>query len=783
MKTEQPQASAHSELTAAPIIQLVDEQLHSHTDWQAEAAQLTRARAFAEPLLQGQLLASGEDAWEHANAVSTILQNIGAAPSMQAAVYLVYAGDYLNKPEEVVTKAFGPSYASLVTNTRKLVQLQRAAREAQLGPAQRAQQTERVRKMLLAFSRDLRVVLLRLASRLQTLRFYAAHKLPCAPAVASESLHVFAPLANRLGLWQLKWELEDWAFRFLEPEHYQQVAKLLAERRVEREQRVETFRQELAQDLLSCGLNVQVQGRPKHLYSIWKKMQGKRLAFSQVLDVRAVRVITLDVPTCYAVLGRIHELFGAVTGELDDYIERPKPNGYQSLHTVIQDQAGRPVEVQIRTQAMHDHAEHGVAAHWAYKDAGTKGYAGVVQADAAQQAHIAEARKAVLRQLLAWERDTAKAGAQAGAGNESTEARPTDDDTALSTAAADQRIYVFTPDATVIDLPAGATPIDFAYAVHTTLGHRCRGAKLDGSMVSLNTALRSGQTVEVVTAKEGGPSLDWLNPELQYVKSARSKAKVRAWFNAVAQNETIARGRESVEKLLQRLGKTAIKLDDLAARLGFRSADALFEMVGKDEFSRHQIEALLRPAEPAPTPDEVIALRHGAAGAGSNTQSPASNQGGVLVVGMASLMTQLARCCRPAPPDAISGYVTRDKGVAVHRTACRNFQHMARTSAERVIPVAWSQTDSSNQNSRKPTLYPVDVLIEATDRPGLLRDISELFSKEKMNVTGLKTQTAQDTTGHVSRMTFTVEVFSTSRLKSVLSLAEHIDSVRSVRRR
>jgi len=738
---------------ASAIVQLLDERPAGADDAIAdELARLARARAFSEPLLDGRLLDTGEDALVHADGVAATLQGIGASPAMRAAAYLVYAGDYLNKPEEVVAKAFGPSYASLVAATRKLVQLQRAAREAQMGVEQRAQQTERVRKMLLAFSRDLRVVLLRLASRLQTLRFFAAHKLPCAPALAAESLHVFAPLANRLGIWQIKWELEDLAFRFLDPDEYQRTARLLDERRVEREQRVEAFRAHLAEDLAAHGLRAEVQGRPKHLYSIWKKMQGKGLDFAQVLDVRAVRVIVADVPGCYAVLGRVHELFRAVVGEFDDYIERPKPNGYQSLHTVVLDDAGRPVEIQIRTRAMHEHAELGVAAHWAYKDAGAKGYAGV-NADAEQQARIAEARKAVLRQLLEWERDTVAQGVG-------------------EAAAADDRIYAFTPAATIVELSAGATPIDFAYAVHTDLGHRCRGARVDGVMVPLNTALKSGQTVEITAAKEGGPSLDWLNAELGYLRSARSRAKVRAWFNVLAQSATIARGREAVEKLLQREGKTAVKLDDLAARLGFRNADALFEVVGKDELSLRTIETLLRPAEPMPSADELFAQRR------SNTEAP-SPKGGVLVVGVESLMTSLARCCRPAPPDPIGGYVTRGKGVAVHRAACGNFQQMAARAPERVIAVAWG----APRGGDRAALYPVDVMVEASDRQGLLRDLSELFAKEKMNVTGVKTQSVKDSGGGTAWMTFTVEVADAARLGHVLGLAGQINGVRSVRRK
>ncbi len=691
---------------AASIVQLTDPPAGAV----AEEEVLARARAFAEPLLTGRSLATGEPALAHADAVALILRAIGAAASMRAAVYLAHAADFLTRPEEVIRKAFGAPQASLVVNVRKLVEWQRAAREAPLRAGEHVRQSERVRNMLLAFSRDLRVVLMRLASRLQTLRWFAASRQACPAEVAAEALHVFAPLANRLGIWQIKWELEDLAFRFLQPDAYRQVAQLLDERRVEREERLEAFRRRLHDELGRVGLRADVHGRPKHLYSIWKKMQGKRIDFSRVLDVRAVRVIVADVPSCYAALGRVHELFRPVTGEFDDYIERPKANGYQSLHTVVEDDEGRAVEVQIRTAAMHEHAEQGVAAHWAYKEAGVKGYAGA-SADPAQSARVAEARKAVLRQLLAWERDL--------------EAQDDVDDPAGS-GARDDRLYVFTPQAAVVDLPAGATPVDFAYTVHTDLGHRCRGARVDGRVVPLNTPLQSGQTVEVISAKEGGPSLDWLNPELGYLKSPRSKAKVRAWYNVLAQNATIARGREAVEKLLQREGKTAVRLDDLAARLGFRGADALFEVVGKDELSLRTIEALLRPAEVLPTPDEQVALRRPSAdGHGA--------KGGVLVVGVESLMTSLARCCRPAPPDPIGGYVTRGKGVAVHRATCSNYREMAARTPERVIPVAWG----TPRSDRAP-LYPVDVVVEASDRQGLLRDISELFAKEKMNVTGVR---------------------------------------------
>ena len=732
---------------AAAIVHLASGEAAQSVASSAET--IGRARAFAEPLLTEQVLDTGEPAMGHADGVAQVLGEMGAAPTLCAAAYLVYAGDYLQRPEEVVRKAFGESYASLVTLTRKLVQIQRAARAAQVGPGERAEQTERVRKMLLAFSRDLRVVLLRLASRLQTLRWFAASKRPCPPELAAESLQVFAPLANRLGIWQVKWELEDLSFRFLNPADYQGVARLVDQTRTARELSVVAARTDLLALLQAHGLQADVQGRPKHLYSIWKKMQGKGLQFEQVLDTRALRVVVADVPTCYAVLARVHEVWPPLIGEFDDYIARPKPNGYQSLHTVVMGADGRPLEVQIRTRTMHEHAEHGVAAHWMYKEAGTRGYAGV-SASGEFEERVAEARKSVLRELLAWERDFSGQGGSA------------------DSAAFDDRIYVFTPQATIIDLPKGGTAVDFAYAVHTNLGHRCRGAKVDGVLVTLNTPLKSGQTVEVVVAKEGGPSLDWLNAELGYLASQRSRAKVRAWFNAQAQAQTISRGRDLVEKLLQREGRTAMERDALAEQLGFKSAESLFEVVGKDELSLRTIENLLRPAQAEPDPEAILLHRprSGASGA----------RGGVLVVGMDSLLTNLARCCRPAPPDGIAGFVTRGRGVAVHRRDCSNLRHMALGSPGRVIEVEWGQPGGS-----RPAVYPLDVAVEAADRPGLLRDISEVLAKEKMNVTAVHTQSAKDRS--TAWMTLTVEVTDVARLSAVLTQIGRVPGVRHARRK
>lgn len=704
---------------------------------------LARARAFAEPLIASEALDTGENTLAHADAVAAILGAIGGSSAMQAASYLVHACDSLNKPQEIIAKAFGDSFATLAVETTKLMHVQKRSRgadsSAQLVVDPKVQ-TENVRKMLLAFSRDLRVVMLRLASRLQTLRYYAACKKPVSPSLARESLQVFAPLANRLGIWQIKWEMEDLSFRFLEPATYREVALLLDQKRTEREVYVQQLRTQLETELRAQGIHATVQGRPKHIYSIVKKMRGKSLDFDRVFDIRALRVVVPQVRDCYAALSWVHSRFAPMTEEFDDYIAKPKANGYQSLHTVVTDAAGLPIEVQIRTQAMDNHAEHGVAAHWAYKEAGAKGYAGVTAAGEY------DAKIAVLRQLLAWERELSGSAPRQGL--------------------FEDRIYVLTPEAAVVELPQGATPVDFAYSVHTSLGHRCRGARVDGVMVPLNTALQNGQTIEVTVAKEGGPSRDWLNAELGYLVSPRARAKARAWFNAMAMHETVARGREAVEKLLQREGKTAMKLDDLASQLGFKSADDLFEVVGKDEFSLRNIETLLRPPEPAMQPDDVLLKKPR-----STEKAP---KGGVLVVGVESLMTQLAKCCKPAPPDEIRGFVTRGKGVSVHRADCSNFREMAARNGERVIEVEWGTPKSVDA-----AVYPVDVAVEAADRQGLLRDISEVFTKDKMNVIGVQTQSVKGT----AWMTFTVETSDSGRLNKVLGVVAEVAGVRSARRR
>ncbi|MBH9660860.1 RelA/SpoT family protein [Burkholderia multivorans] len=718
--------------------------------------------AFVRERAGDACLASGERLADHAAGTAAIMRTLNVDPPAMQAAALFALTPHLSDPERELTERFGDEVARLVADVRKLLRLgtvslraaQHAAPEAGRDAAQqRRAQIEALRKMLLAFAQDIRVVLIRLASRLQSLRYYAAAKLEPPPEVARETLEIYAPLANRLGIWQLKWELEDLAFRFEDPITYKRIAKLLDEKRAEREAYVAQAIERLQQELAAANVQADVSGRPKHIYSIWRKMRGKELDFSELYDVRAFRVIVPDIKDCYAVLGIVHHLWQPVPKEFDDYISRPKPNGYKSLHTVVIGDDGRAFEVQIRTQEMHRFAEYGVAAHWRYKEAGTRGYGGQFSASDKYDEKIAW-----LRQLLAW-KDDVEDGAEQSGDKAWAQLRETSLD--------DDHIYVLTPQARVIALPQGATPIDFAYHLHSELGHRCRGARVDGAMVPLNTPLANGQTVEIVAVKEGGPSRDWLNLQLGYLKSPRARQKVRAWFNAIEQEENIAHGRALVEKTLQREGKTSVSLDSLAAKLGFKSPEELFSVVGKEEFSLRNIEQALSdapPAEPAPEAPADFEKRS----SGASVAHGAST--GVLVVGVDALLTQLARCCRPAPPDPISGFVTRGKGMSIHRSDCATFRRMAERAPERVLHTTWS---ADVLGGRGASVYPVDLMIEATDRQGLLRDISEVFAREKMNVVGVKTQSRRNT----AFMQFTVEVSNSAQVQRACTLLGEVQGV------
>ncbi|WP_233862943.1 RelA/SpoT family protein [Paraburkholderia adhaesiva] len=702
-------------------------------------------------------LSTGEMLIEHAQGTAAIMGGLNVDPPAVLAAALFNIAPHLDDPETTLEARFGPDVTKLVFDVRKLLRLGtvslRAAQHAAVDTGRDAQserraQVESLRKMLLAFAHDIRVVLIRLASRVQSLRYYAAAKITPAPEVSRETLEIYAPLANRLGIWQLKWELEDLAFRFEEPVTYKRIAKLLDEKRAERESYVSSAIARLQSEIAAAHIEAEVSGRPKHIYSIWKKMRGKDLDFSELYDVRAFRVIVPDIKDCYTVLGIVHNLWQPVPKEFDDYISRPKPNGYRSLHTVVIGDDARAFEVQIRTREMHQFAEYGVAAHWRYKEAGSKGYGGQFSASGSYDEKIAW-----LRQLLAWKDDVA----------DNREPWEQLRQTTLD----DDHIYVLTPQARVIALPVGATPLDFAYHLHSELGHRCRGARVDGAMVPLNTQLRNGQTVEVVAVKEGGPSRDWLNPQLGYLQSHRARQKVRAWFNAIDAQENIANGRAMVEKTLQREGRTSVSLDQLAARLGFKTPDELFAVVGKEEFSLRQVEQALHDA-PAVEPEEETPEQLTKRASGANVAHGASS--GVLVVGVDALLTQLARCCRPAPPDEISGFITRGKGMSIHRSDCPTFLRMAGRSPERVLQTTWS---ADVIGGRGRSVYPVDISIEATDRQGLLRDISEVFAREKMNVIGVKTQSRRN----AAYMMFTVEVSSSAQIQRACVLLGEVGGV------
>ncbi|MFT4506607.1 RelA/SpoT family protein [Caballeronia sp. 15711] len=731
------------------------------------APSIDDALAYVREHAKDARLTSGELLVEHAAGTARIMQTLNVDPAAIVAAALFAIAPHIDNPELVISERFGAEVQGLVADVRKLwrlgslssratqATLPETGRDAQ---AARRAQVEALRKMLLAFAQDIRVVLIRLASRLQSLRYYAANKLEPSPDVPRETLEIYAPLANRLGIWQLKWELEDLAFRFEEPPTYKRIAKLLDEKRVEREAYVTDAIARLQKELATANIRAEVSGRPKHIYSIWKKMRGKELDFSELNDVRAFRVIVDDIKDCYTVLGIVHNLWQPVPREFDDYISRPKANGYRSLHTVVVGDDGRAFEVQIRTQEMHGFAEYGVAAHWRYKEAGTRAYGGQVTASDKYDEKIAW-----LRQLLAWKEDVSE-GDQPGAQPWQHLREATLDD---------DHIYVLTPQARVIAMPQGSTAVDFAYHLHSELGHRCRGARVDGAMVPLNTPLQNGQTVEIVAVKEGGPSRDWLNPLLGYLHSPRARQKVRAWFNAVDSEENIANGRALVEKTLQREGKTSVNLDQLASKLGFKTPEDLYAVVAKEEFSLRNIEQALHDTPP-PEPEPEAPAQFEKRSSGQSVAQGAST--GVLVVGVDALLTQLARCCRPAPPDRIAGFVTRGKGMSIHRSDCPTFQRMAERSPERVLETAWS---ADVMNGRGSSVYPVDLAVESNDRQGLLRDISEVFAREKMNVTGVKTQSRRN----VAYMQFTVEVSSAAQIQRACSLLSEVQGVVSASRR
>ena len=702
----------------------------------ATQKKLYTAAQHVESLIHGLCTPTGEPLDAHTAAVLGILKELNADAPTRLCAILAAVEPKDQFSHQWLKNEYGEQVATMVKGTRALYDLGVLAAQAQDdGAATGSDQKEMKRKMLLAMAVDLRIVLVRLASRLQSLRWFVHSKTQCSADYAKETMELYTPLANRLGIWQLKWEMEDLAFRFLQPQTYKQIAKKLEEKRAEREQFIKQVVQRLTDALNDMQIQAEVSGRPKHIYSIYNKMHNKNLRFEQLYDIRALRVIVEDERSCYGALALIHSMWTPIADEFDDYISRPKPNGYRSLHTVVADDQGRTFEVQIRTHDMHHFAEFGMAAHWHYKESGAKG--GQVSASPAQQ------KIAWMRQLLAWDQPQTEAAAF-------VESTP-------------EHIYVLTPQARVIELPYGATPVDFAYYLHTDLGHRCRGAKVDGQMVPLLTQLQTGQTVEIIAAKSGGPSRDWLNPQLGFLASPRSRAKVRAWFNAIELQQRISQGQAMVEKELQRLGRTAVNLEQLAHKLGFAQADDLYVAVAKDEFSLRQIDAQFKTTTEDKTTEHTPAFHTRA----SNVTR--TGKSGVLVVGVDALMTQLARCCRPAPPDAIGGYITKGRGVSIHRSDCKSYLGLVAAQPERAIEVEWGQTEQ--------TLYPIDLMVSASESPHLLRDISEVFARLRVNVMGVNTQSRRSLT----RLLFTLEVADGEQIQRIISALEALPGVEAKR--
>jgi len=629
---------------------------------------------FALKAHEGQVRKSGEPYVEHPLQVALILVELQLDAATLAAALLHDVPENCGIPVSKIEAEFGADIAKLVEGTTKLgrVSWQTPGKEV----AARQQQTENLRKMLVAMAEDLRVVFIKLADRLHNMRTLDALSPEKRRGIAQETLEIYTPLAHRLGIWELKWQLEDLSFRYLEPGKYRQIVNLVAVRRTQRESFVAQVIKVLKAEFARLGLQAEISGRPKHIYSIYHKMnkyaaQGKH--FDDIYDLLALRVLVDTLPDCYSAVGVIHSLWRPIPEAFDDFIANPKPNGYQALHTAVMYQGTTPLEVQIRTNDMHHVAEYGVAAHWRYKEGDKK------------DIHFEE-KIAWLRQLIEWHREFTGA-------EEFLESVKTD-------IFIDQ-VFVYTPKGEIKDLPKGSTPLDFAYRVHTELGHRCIGAKVNGKLVPLNSQLKNGDVVDIMSAKGAkGPSRDWLNPHLGYIKTSHAREKIRQWFKKQERAENIERGRELLEKELRRLGVKLSKREELAKLFKYDTLDDFLAAIGYGGITAHQVA--LKLAAQQEQPRVVAGVVH-----------PEASETAVRVLGVGDLLTHLAQCCRPVPGDRIVGYVTRSRGVVIHRQDCYNV--IRASEKERLIAVEWGQTDS---------LYPVNIRVEAWDRMSLIHDIT-----------------------------------------------------------
>jgi len=702
-----------------------------------EVTVIREACEFVTPFYAGQVEVSAAPLLQHALGTAAILAGMNMDVETVVSAILHAVPEHVENWAEKLKQKFGVNICNLVLGMSRMEQIQDFSdvHKQDKNKEEQARQIESLRKMLLAMVEDIRVVLIKLAERTQTMRSLAGASAENQKLIAREIQGIFAPLANRLGVWQVKWELEDLALRYLEPDLYKKVAKLLDERRVDREQYIAEVIARLKHELQQAGVKADVTGRSKHINSIVNKMKRKQVDFGELYDVRAVRILVEDIKDCYTALGLVHNLWQPIPSEFDDYIAHPKSNDYRSLHTAVVGPRNLALEVQIRTFEMHQHSELGVAAHWRYKEGG--------KSDAKFDEKIAW-----LRQILEWKEDVSDSG---------------DMVEQFKSELFQDQVYVLTPQGKVIDLPKGATPVDFAYTLHTDLGHRTRGAKVDGKIVTLNYKLQNGQRVEILAAKQGTPSRDWMNPALGYLHSSRALAKVRHWFKHQHFEENVSQGRTQMERELHRLGVTSVNQEKIAQRLNFNKLEDLLAAIGRGDVSTHQIVGVIQEAMPARAEAIIKPVL-------SRPASSPASASGILIEGVGNLLTKMAKCCKPAPPDPIVGYVTRDRGVTIHRKDCAAMLRMPENRSDRVLSAQWGGKKDAN--------FSVDIEVMAYDRQGLLRDISELFAREKINVTRVNTLSKQNQ----ANMQFSIEIADLEQLSRLLALLHQVSNVVSARR-
>jgi guanosine-3',5'-bis(diphosphate) 3'-pyrophosphohydrolase len=726
----------------------------------ADRELVQRAYRLAEQAHKGQKRASGEPYIIHCLAVAAILSELCVPPAVISAGLLHDTVEDTDLTLEEIQRDFGDEIALLVDGVTKLTQLPRVSRGDQHSNEQAEEDrirelaekrglpdpdtevdqltksrgydaaSETLRKTFLAMGEDIRVVLIKLADRLHNMRTLGHLPEAKRKRIAQQTMDIFAPLANRLGIWQIKWELEDLAFRYLQPDTYKEIADNLASRRADREKEMKGVTSSLQSVLSNESIKAEISGRPKHIYSIHKKMHRKGVPFDMVFDVRGVRIIVPNIPTCYSTLGVIHTQWRPIPAEFDDYIAAPKDNFYQSLHTAVVFDDGKTLEIQIRTPEMDQGAEFGIASHWRYKEG--------VDRD-----EDYERRILWLRSLMEWRQDVIDA-------DEFVDGLKSD--------VFEDRVYLFTPRGDIIDLPAGSTPIDFAYHVHTDVGHRCRGAKVNGKLISLDYQLQTGEKIEILTAKRGGPSLDWLNPNLGLVKTQRARSKIRRWFKVQAREKNITQGKNLLEKELRRLGLTKLNLEKLAKEFDFRTLDDLYEAIGNGDISIGRIVNHLTVPEVEAEEYKIIAHP-------SPETPPATDA--VVILGLRGLLTNFAKCCNPAPGDDIIGYITRGRGATIHRQDCPNILRIK--DRERLVKVSWGEAKNT---------YPVPVKIKAYDRDGLMRDVSTLIAEEGINMG----KVSVDVNNNLAIFDMVLEVRDLAQLSKVLDRLENLANVLEAQR-